>query len=180
MHPSVVAVSSSPAHEFSKSPAQRINLLVGLGVEGDAHCGATVKHRSRLNQNPLPPNLRQVHLIHCELFEELAAKGLSVAPGQMGENITTRGIALLALPVGAELQIGPTAIVRITGLRNPCGQLDRFQAGLKAAVLERAPDGHIARKAGVMGVVVAGGLVSPGDAIAVSLPSGLHRPLECV
>ncbi len=180
MQPRVIAVSSSPAHSFSKSTAAKITLLEALGVEGDAHCGITVKHRSRVAQDPTQPNLRQVHLIHSELFEELATKGFTVTPGQLGENITTSGLNLLALPVGTELQLGPSAVVRLTGLRNPCAQLDHFQSGLMSAVLGRAPNGSLVRKAGVMGVVLAGGLVVPGQAITVKLPAQPHFVLERV
>ena len=180
MSPQVVAVSSSPAHAFTKGLASQIRLLTGLGVEGDAHCGVTVQHRSRVAQDPTQPNLRQVHLIHAELFEELAAQGFDVGPGQIGENITTRHLGLLALPADAELQIGSSAIVRLTGLRNPCEQLNRFQPGLMAAVLGRTPEGTLVRKAGVMGVVLAGGIVRPGDAISVRLPAGSHRMLDRV
>ena len=147
---------------------------------GDAHCGVTVQHRSRVAQDPTQPNLRQVHLIHAELFDELAGAGFSVQPGDMGENITTRGIALLDLPTGALLQIGGTAVVEVTGLRNPCVQLDRFQRGLMAAVLGRAADGSVVRRAGVMAVVVSGGAVHPGDAVTAALPAGPHRRLERV
>ena len=180
MKPQVISVSSSNQHGFSKEPTPHIKLLAGLGVEGDAHCGVTVKHRSRVAQDPTQPNLRQVHLIHAELFDELLAKGFQVSPGQIGENITTRHIDLLALPVDAELHIGASAIVRVTGLRNPCEQLNRFQAGLTAAVLGRTPDGALVRKAGVMGVVVASGVVRPGDAIVIKLPAAPHRALERV
>jgi len=180
MNARVVSVSSNPTHGFSKQLATGINLLAGLGVEGDAHCGVTVKHRSRVAQDPTQPNLRQVHLIHEELFEELRAQGFEVHPGQIGENITTRDIDLLALPAGAELHIGHSAVVRITGLRNPCEQLNQFQAGLTAAVLGRAPDGKLVRKAGVMGIVIAGGTVRPGDQIAIKLPAAPHRALERV
>jgi hypothetical protein len=176
----VVAVSASPAHTFSKAPARRIRLLAGLGVDGDAHCGATVKHRSRVAQDPSQPNLRQVHLVHAELFDELAAKGFSVTPGLLGENITTAGLDLLALPHGTELSIGPSAVIRLTGLRNPCAQLDQLQSGLMAALLDRGADGAIVRKAGVMGVVTAGGEVDAGSRIVVALPSGPLRPLERV
>jgi MOSC domain-containing protein YiiM len=176
----VVAVGASATHAFSKATRQQINLLAGQGVEGDAHCGVTVKHRSRVAQDPSQPNLRQVHLIHGELFDELAAQGFEIRPGQMGENITTRGIQLLALPVGALLRVGATAVLRLTGLRNPCGQLNGLQTGLMAAVLERTSDGRMIRKAGVMSVVVSGGVVSPGDAIAVDLPPEPHRELERV
>lgn len=155
-------------------------MLEGLGVEGDAHCGETVKHRSRVARNPLQPNLRQVHLVQVELFDELAAAGFALRPGDIGENITMGGLDLLALPVGTELKIGSGALIRLTGLRNPCKQLDAFQQGLTQAVLGRAADGSLVRKAGVMGVVVLGGEVAPGDAVSVHLPTGPHRPLEPV
>ncbi|HZH09557.1 MAG TPA: MOSC domain-containing protein [Microvirga sp.] len=180
MNASVIAVSRSPTHSFSKPNAASIRLVAGLGVEGDAHAGETVKHRSRVKADPTQANLRQVHLIHAELFDELAAKGFSVAPGEMGENITTRGIDLLNLPTGTRLHIGTSAIVELTGLRNPCIQIDRFQKGLMAAVLDRDGEGHLVRKAGVMGIVLTGGEVRPGDAITVSLPAEPHRRLERV
>ena len=180
MNGQVVAVCLSPSHAFSKPAAASIALLAGLGVEGDAHCGATVKHRSRVARDPAQPNLRQVHLIHAELFDELAARGFSVTPGALGENITTRGVDLLALPVDAELAIGPTAIVRLTGLRNPCSQIDGLQAGLMSALLDRTPDGAIVRKAGVMAIVVAGGPVRAGDAVSVALPAAPFRALDRV
>jgi MOSC domain-containing protein YiiM len=180
MTPRVIAVSSNSIHAFSKGLLPQITVLAGLGVEGDAHCGVTVKHRSRVAQNPSQPNLRQVHLIHSELFDALAQQGFAVAPGEIGENITTQNLTLLALPVDTALQIGPSAIVKLTGLRNPCSQLDRFQAGLMSAVLGRTPDGKPVRKAGVMAVVVASGIVKPGDAITVTLPAEPHRPLDRV
>ena len=180
MNSHVIAVSTSSTHAFSKGTASQITLLAGLGVEGDAHCGITVKHRSRVAQDPMQPNLRQVHLIHAELFEELATQGFKVVPGQIGENITTRNLNLLALPVDTELHIGPSAIVRLTGLRNPCEQLNQFQGGLTAAVLGRTPEGKLVRKAGVMGVVIAGGVVQPGSSITVRLPVEPHRVLERV
>ncbi len=176
----VVAVSSSVGHTFSKATGAQITLLEGLGVEGDAHCGVTVKHRSRVARDPTQPNLRQVHLMHAELFHELAAKGFEVLPGQMGENITTRGVPLLALPEGTKLHIGDTAVVRLTGLRNPCTQLDKFKRGLMSALLDHGPEGQLLRKAGVMSVVIAGGVVRSGDTIGVELPSGTHRALEPV
>ncbi|MBL0170913.1 MAG: MOSC domain-containing protein [Gemmatimonadaceae bacterium] len=179
-HPRVISVSRSSSHEFSKPVVPRIRLLAGLGVEGDAHAGVTVQHRSRVAQNPDQPNLRQVHVVHAELFEELAAKGFVIAPGDIGENITTRGIDLLSLPVDTELQLGATARVRITGLRNPCHQLNDFQDGLTKAVLEKRPDGSLIRKSGIMGVVLAGGEVTAGDAITVYLPPEPHRPLDRV
>lgn len=176
----VVAVSRSAAHTFSKPVQERIQLLAGLGVEGDAHMGETVKHRSRAARDPDLPNLRQVHLIHAELHEELRAAGFEVSAGQMGENITTRGIDLLGLPTGARLHIGDTAVVEVTGLRNPCKQLDDLQQGLMAAVLDRDEQGQLIRKAGVMGIVVSGGEVKPGDPIVLELPPGPHQPLEVV
>jgi hypothetical protein len=176
----VTNVSRDAVHGFSKHAEPSIRLLAGLGVDGDAHMGVTVKHRSRVAQDPTQPNLRQVHLIHGELHDELNAAGFAVAPGDLGENITTRGLDLLALPRGARLRIGQDAVVEITGLRNPCAQLDKFQKGLTAAVLDRAPDGALIRKAGVMGVVLASGAVWPNDAIAVELPPPPHQPLDRV
>lgn len=180
MNPHVIAVSTSSIHAFSKGTASQIKLLAGLGVEGDAHCGVTVKHRSRVARDPTQPNLRQVHLIHAELFEELAAQGFKVVPGQIGENIATRNLNMLALPVDTELHIGPSAIVKLTGLRSPCEQLNQFQPGLTAAVLGRTPEGKLVRKAGVMGVVIASGVVQPGNSITVKLPAKPHRILERV
>jgi MOSC domain-containing protein YiiM len=165
---------------MSKPNKDAIRLLVGLGVEGDAHAGKTVKHRSRVAKDPTQPNLRQVHLIHAELHDELRSKGYDVAPGEMGENVTTRGVDLLGLPTGARLRLGQTAVVQVTGLRNPCGQLDGVRPGLMAATLDRDPAGNLIRKAGVMGVVLSGGEVRPGDPIVVELPPAPHRPLEPV
>ena len=180
MTPQIVFVGLSRTHAFSKLLMPQITLLAGQGIEGDAHCGVTVKHQSRVKQDPTQPNLRQVHLLPTELFDELAAKGQAVAPGDLGENIATAGIALLALPVGAELRLGDSAVVRLTGLRNPCAQIDRFQRGLMDAVLCRTADGALILKAGVMGIVVRGGVVRPGDAIEVTLPAEPHRVLERV
>ena len=176
----VTAVARDAGHAFSKPVVDRIDLLAGLGVEGDAHCGATVKHRSRVAADPAQPNLRQVHLIHAELFAEVASKGFRVMPGQLGENIATLGLDLLALPTAARLFIGAEAIVELTGLRNPCAQIDRFQKGLLAAVLDRDAQGGLVRKAGVMGIVIAGGPIKAGDAIRVVLPDVPHRKLEMV
>jgi len=180
MDAAVVAVSSSPRHTFSKPLQLSIRLLAGLGVDGDAHMGETVKHRSRVARDPTQPNLRQVHLMHAELHDELNAAGFAVSAGQMGENITTRGVDLLALPAGTRIHLGESAIVEITGLRNPCVQIDRFQTGLMAAVLGRDEHGEIIRKSGVMGIVLCGGEVRPGDRIHVDLPPLPHRPLEPV
>jgi MOSC domain-containing protein YiiM len=176
----VVAVSRDGEHGFSKQNSPVIRLIAGQGVEGDAHCGETVKHRSRVAVDPSQPNLRQVHLIHAELHEELQVAGFTVTPGDMGENVTTRGIDLLRLPVGTLLRLGDEAIVEVTGLRNPCAQIDRFQQGLLKAVLGRDADGNVVRKAGIMSVVQRGGLVRSGDTIRVELPPEPHRPLERV
>ncbi|MHB8647603.1 MAG: MOSC domain-containing protein [Thermomicrobiales bacterium] len=176
----VAAVSRSATHSLSKGNQAAIQLLAGLGVADDAHAGTTVKHRSRVARDPHQPNLRQVHLIHAELHEELRAAGFNLSAGQMGENITTEGIDLLGLPTGTRLRLGDEAIVTITGLRNPCAQLDEIQPGLMAAVLGRDAAGNLIRKAGVMAVVVAGGPVRPGDAVSIALPSPPHRPLEPV
>jgi MOSC domain-containing protein YiiM len=176
----VEAVATSDAHTFTKRTRDAIRLVAGLGVEGDAHLGVTVKHRSRVARDPTQPNLRQVHLIHAELHDELAIAGFAVSAGEMGENVTTRGIDLLAVPTGTRLHLGDSAVVEVTGLRNPCVQLDRFQPGLMAAVLGRDEHGELVRKAGVMGVVVEGGEVRPGSRIRVELPPEPHRPLEPV
>ena len=174
---SVAAVSLRSGHYFSKTPSLGIRLLSGLGVAGDAHMGVTVKHRSRVAKDPTQPNLRQVHLMHAELFCELRAKGFAVRPGELGENITTSGIDLLALPTGTRLHLGASAVIEITGLRNPCIQIDKFQNGLMAATLNRDADGELVRKAGIMGIVIADGDVRPGDAIHIELPDQPHRPL---
>jgi MOSC domain-containing protein YiiM len=176
----VTAVSRSAAHAVSKGRCERVRLLAGLGVEGDAHLGATVQHRSRVAIDPSRPNLRQVHLIHAELHDELGALGFQVAPGQMGENITTRDVAILDLPTGARLRLGADAVVELTGLRNPCVQLDGLEPGLMAATLDRDAEGGLIRKAGVMAIVLIGGAVLPGDPIEVELPPARHRPLEPV
>lgn len=177
---SVISVSRSSNHNFSKNVEDSIVLLQDLGVEGDAHLGKTVQHISRVRQNPEQPNLRQVHLIHSELFAELEIKGFKVLPGEMGENITTSGLDLLGLPTGTRLKIGREAVVEITGLRNPCKQIDDFQNGLMNAVLERDSSGNLVRKSGVMGIVVTGGEVKKGDGIEVLLPGGKQKPLEVV
>jgi MOSC domain-containing protein YiiM len=178
--PTVSAVSISASHTFSKETQTAIELVAGLGVAGDAHMGATVKHRSRVARDPSQPNLRQVHCIHAELFAELAAQGFAVLPGQMGENITTLGVDLLSLPTGTRLSIGPHAVIEITGLRNPCAQIDRFQQGLLAAVLDRDAVGNLIRKAGVMAIVRIGGIVRPGDSIAIEYPAEPWQPLQVV
>jgi MOSC domain-containing protein YiiM len=176
----VEAVSARQDHYVSKHRRDGIRLLAGLGVEGDAHLGETVKHRSRVRADPTQPNLRQVHLIHSELHEELRERGFDIAPGEMGENVTTSGLDLLALPTGTRLRLGDEAVVEVTGLRNPCKQLEGIQRGLMRAVLDHDAEGNLVLKAGIMGVVLAGGEVRPGDEIAVELPTPPHRALEKV
>ena len=180
MQPTIIAVSRSPQHTFSKSNQSSINLIEGFGVEGDAHAGKTVKHRYLVKLDPTRPNLRQVHLIQTELLDELNAAGFSVNPGQLGENITTRGIDLLALPTGTKLQIGGEVVIEITALRNPCVQIDNFQKGMLKAVLDRDEEGNLIRKAGVMGIVLVGGEIHSGDAIIIELPPEPYRRLEYV
>jgi MOSC domain-containing protein YiiM len=176
----VVSVCRSATHSFGKTTQPSIRLLAGLGVQDDAHQGTTVKHRSRVARDPTQLNVRQVHLIHAELHDELIAAGFIIAAGELGENVTTRGLDLLALPTGARLRLGTDAIVELTGLRNPCVQLDRFQPGLMKAVLSRDEQGNLVRKCGVMAVVVRGGEVRPNDPILVELPQRPHRPLDVV
>jgi MOSC domain-containing protein YiiM len=176
----VIAVSRSPGHTLSKPNEGSIRLLAGLGVEGDAHMGVTVKHRSRVAKDPTAPNLRQVHLIHAELHDGLEAAGFRLAPGIMGENVTTRGIDLLGLPTGTRLRLGAAVVVEITGLRNPCLQLNKIQPGLMEATLGRDPEGNLIRKAGVMGIVLAGGEIRPDDTIEVELPPEPRHKLEPV
>lgn len=173
----VEAVHRNPEHGFSKRPVDGIELVAGLGVAGDAHQGARVRHRSRVAADPTQPNLRQVHLIHAELFDRVAEQGFEVTPGDLGENITTTGIDLLGLPTGAVLTIGADAMIAVTGLRNPCRQIDAFQEGLLGAVLTRGEDGTAERLAGIMAVVIRSGTVRPGDALAVGLPPEPHHPL---
>ncbi|TQM79039.1 MOSC domain-containing protein [Saccharothrix saharensis] len=176
----ITAVSRSGEYTFTKPNHDSITLLAGLGVEGDAHQGVTVKHRSRVKRDPTQPNLRQVHLMHAELHDELTANGFPVAPGQLGENITTRGVDLLALPTGTRLHLGSRAVIEVTGLRNPCPQIEAFQAGLLKEVVGRDEDGNVVRKAGIMSIVLVGGEVRPGDEIRVELPAEPHRALSPV
>ena len=180
MSPRVLAVHRSSSHSFSKFEEDSITLVEGLGVDGDAHAGMTVQHRSRVARDPSAPNLRQVHLLQAELFDDLVQRDHAVFPGDLGENVTTRGIDLLALPTGTVLQLGEAAQVELTGLRNPCSQLDRFQPGLSGNVLERDTNGTLIRKAGVMAVVRRGGTVHRNDPIVVRMPQGPHHPLQPV
>lgn len=178
--PHVIAVARDDTHRFSKQAVDAIDLVAGLGISGDAHQGVTVKHRSRAAVDPTIPNLRQVHLIHRELFDELRLKGFDIGPADLGENITTIGIDLLALPQRTLLHIGDTVVLEVTGLRNPCVQIERFRPGLLAAVLDRAPDRSVIRKTGIMTIVRTGGGVSPGDGIRILPPPLPHLPLEPV
>lgn len=180
MRGTVTAVSSSGGHSFGKPNRSGITLVAGIGVDGDAHSGVTVKHRSRVRRDPTQPNLRQVHLIHSELHDELRAAGFDVAAGQLGENVTTRGLDLLGLPTGTLLHLGGAAVLEVTGLRNPCHQIDGFRPGMLKAVLGRDEDGNVVRKAGIMSVVLAGGEVRADDPIAVELPDAPYRPLRPV
>jgi MOSC domain-containing protein YiiM len=176
----ILSVSLSPIHTFSKVVAPEITLLAGLGVEGDAHAGATVRHRYRVRKDPTEPNLCQVHLLHAELFAELAEQGIALSAGEMGENITTSGIDLLALGRGTRLHLGDSAVVEVTGLRDPCNQMNGLRAGLMKACIARGPDGKTIRKGGIMSVVIAAGVVRPGDAIRVEVPAGPKLPLHPV
>ncbi len=176
----VVAVHRSGSHRFSKPSVDQVELIAGVGVAGDAHAGAQVKHRSRVAADPTQPNLRQVHLMHTEIFDRVATNGFSVGPGDLGENITSSGIDLLGLPVGTTLAIGPDALITLTGLRNPCGQINGFSEGLLAELVYRNDDGATVRLGGVMGVAVRGGTIRPDDAIAVGLPPEPHHALERV
>jgi len=176
----VTHVSFAAGHAFSKRTCDEIRLLAGLGVEGDAHCGEMVKHRSRVAINPNQPNLRQVHLIAGELFDELDSKGFSVKPGDLGENITTRGLDLLSLPLGTKLAIGAQAVLQVTGLRNPCKQINAFQSGLMQAVLGRDEHGEITLRAGIMAIVLKGGPVQLGDRLVAELPPLPHEKLKRV
>lgn len=178
--PVVVAVASSAGHRFSKRQIDVIRLVEGQGVAGDAHSGVTVQHRSRVARDPTQPNLRQVHLIHQELLDEVEADGFTVPAGALGENITTRGVDLLGLSAGTVLRLGATAVVHVTGLRNPCRQIDEYQPGLLARTVSRDDSGAIIRRAGVMSIVQRGGLIRPGDPITVAPPAGPHRPLAPV
>ena len=180
MTATIIAVSLRSGHHFSKTNALGIRLIEGLGVDGDAHAGVTVKHRSRVRRDPTQPNLRQVHLVHRELFDELREKGFAIAPGDIGENVTTSGIDLLGLPRGTRLKLGASAIVEVTGLRNPCIQLNHFREGLMDATLDKDAAGNLIRKAGIMSIVLAGGEVRPGDPIAVELPPPPHQALAPV
>jgi MOSC domain-containing protein YiiM len=176
----VESLSKDDGHHFSKKRYSSLTFIEGLGIEGDAHCGKTVQHRSRVKADPTQPNLRQVHIIHAELLTELQTKGFNVNEGTLGENVLTSGIDLLSLPTDTVLQLGPQILLQVTGLRNPCAQLDNFQQGLTKAVLDKDENGNLIRKAGIMAIVLKGGVVNIGDAITVELPAQPHKPLERV
>lgn len=176
----VVGLAKDREHRFSKAPQEQLVLVEGHGVEGDAHAGSTVQHRSRVAADPSQPNLRQVHLLAAEFLDEVRRHGYDVESGDLGENVLTAGIDLLDLPRDTLLHLGPDAVVRITGLRNPCAQIDRFRTGLLRLAVGRNDAGEVVRKAGVMGVVVAGGAVRVGDPIAVVTPPEPHHRLERV
>jgi MOSC domain-containing protein YiiM len=176
----VVGLSRSTGHRFSKDGTGRLSLLAGLGVDGDCHAGSTVQHLSRVRRDPGQPNLRQVHLMAAELYDELTGNGFDLAPGQLGENVTTRGVDLLALARGTRLSMGAEVVLEVTGLRNPCVQIDRFRPGLLAEVLYRDAAGQVVRRAGVMAVVVTGGEVAVGDTITVEAPRPPLLPLSPV
>ena len=176
----IIAVARNGQHAFSKNVVPEVRLIEGLGVDGDAHAGTTVKHRSRVARDPAQVNLRQVHLLHSELLDELRANGFKVMPGALGENVTTSGIDLLGLPAGTLLHLGEHAVVRLTGLRNPCSQIEDFHEGLLAAVVKRDQEGHVKRQTGVMAVVLSSGIVRTGDPVRVELPPPPHAALEVV
>ena len=176
----VVSVSSAERHSFSKPVRPKIRLIAGLGVEKDAHAGATVRHRYRVKQDPAQPNLCQVHLIHVELFHQLSLEGFTIAPGDLGENITTQSVDLLSLPVDTQLRIGDSAVIQLTGLRTPCVQLDRLERGLMRAMKGVDSNGMPRPRCGVMAVVIASGEVMPGDEVRVTLPTEPHRKMQCV
>jgi len=144
----VLAVSAEAGHDFSKRPRESIRLLEGLGVEGDAHAGATVQHHSRVAADPTQPNLRQVHLLQVEFHEEAGGHGHRIAAGDLGENVLTSGVDLLSLPRDTRLHLGVDAVVRVTGLRNPCRQIEAFRTGLLALATDRDEHGGLVRKSG--------------------------------
>jgi MOSC domain-containing protein YiiM len=170
MQGTVVSVSSDDAHRFSKIVRQSVRLIEGYGVEGDAHAGRFVQHRYEAKKAPLRPNRRQVHLIQSELFEEMRGLGFVIAPGDLGENITTAGIDLLALPLGAKLHLGESAVVELTGLRTPCGLIDKFKKGLKRSMIVRMPSA-VTFRAGVLAIVTSSGDLKPGDLVRAELPT---------
>ena len=177
MNAKVIAVSRKATHKFSKNNQLAIDLVAGFGVSGDAHYGQTVQHRYDKKKDPNRPNLRQVHLIQSELFDWVANKGYAIAPGDLGENITTRGIDLLALPLGTRLKLGESAIVELTGLRHPCKLINSLGQNLMDVMKDSTPKGEMRPKAGVMSVVIESGKIMPDDEVVVFLPNGPFVPL---
>lgn len=175
--PAVIAVASDSGHNFSKPLRPVINLIAGFGVEGDAHAGKTVQHLWDKKKTPYAPNLRQVHLVHEEIFAQLAEDGFTVTPGDIGENIVTRGIDLLNLPLATQLEFQSGAVVELTGLRDPCSKLNKVQDGLIHKFVYKSEEGKRAVKSGVMSIVLTGGEIRPHDSITVKLPEGPHEPL---
>jgi MOSC domain-containing protein YiiM len=178
--PEVKSVSARGGHGLGKHVCAEIEVIAGQGVKGDAHCGVTVKHRSRVAKDPSQPNLRQVHLIHAELLDELATRGFSVGPGELGENVLTRGVDLLALSAGTKMLFPSGAVLQITGLRNPCVQINGHSPGLMNALLDRADDGSLIRKGGVMAIVLSAGHICAGDSVTFLSSDGPHQSLEPV
>lgn len=178
--PTIVSLSRDPEHHFSKKPVPQLTLPAGLGVEGDAHAGVTVRHRSRVRQDPTQPNLRQVHLISAELLEECRELGFAVQPADLGENVLTRGLDVLGLPRGTRLKLGETAVVEVTGLRNPCQQIDDFRPGLLKVMVQKGSDGQPVFRCGIMGIVLTGGEVQVGNQLGVEWPPQPWQKLERV
>jgi MOSC domain-containing protein YiiM len=176
----VVSLAKDAHHRFSKQSCHSLSFVEGKGIEGDAHFGKTVQHRSRVKADPTQPNLRQVHLVQSEMINNLQESGFNVGPGVIGENVLTAGIDLLTLPEGTLLKLGEEVVLKVTGLRNPCAQLDNYQKGLTKAVLDKDENGRLIRKAGIMATVEAGGVVSVGDVISVQFPPKPHKALDRV
>ena len=176
----VLSVSRDDKHRFSKPTVSSIRLVAGFGVEGDSHAGATVQHLYEKKRNPSAPNLCQVHFMAAELFDDLVPTGYTVAPGELGENVTTEGINLMSLPLGTQLHLGAQAVVSVTGMRSPCSLINGYQKGLMKQLIKTDAAGTVHRRGGIMGVVVRGGVVNPGDCIRVELPAGEQLPLGVV
>ena len=177
---SVVAVSKDEYHRFSKVPCTQITLIKGVGVRGDTHSGVTVQHLFAVEQDPRQPNLRQVHLLQQEFLDQARDQGYELTPGDLGENILTDDLDLVGLWQDTLLHIGSQAVVRVSGLRNPCAQIDSFRPGLLQVAVRRDLKGDVVRKAGIMGVVTTGGVVHPGDEIEVEWPAQPHRRLTAL
>jgi hypothetical protein len=179
MRDAVLAVCSDASHRFGKTARLRVRFIEGHGIDDDAHAGAVIRHRYLARREPQLPNDRQVHLLQSELFDDLRTLGYDVGPGELGENVTTRGLKLLELPLGSLLRLGSTAVVELTGLRTPCGYIDKYQKGLKRQMIVRTSDGPTFR-CGAMGIVRASGEVSPADPIAFEGAPEPWRPLPAI